>query len=121
VIPPDPAYLVGTGGAIGALCRAAMSARIDGETYPLGTLAVNVLGSFVLGSLTFAGASEEIVLVLGTGACGSFTTFSSFSFETVRLVEQGESAAAAANSALNLVGSLAAIGVAWLAVGIVLG
>ena len=121
MIPLDPAYLVGTGGAIGALCRVAVNAHIESETYPLGTLTVNVLGSFVLGLLTFAGASEEIVLLLGTGACGSFTTFSSFSFETVRLVEQGESAAAVANAAVNLVGSLAAIGVAWLAVGIVLG
>ncbi|EMA52634.1 MULTISPECIES: fluoride efflux transporter CrcB [Halococcus] len=121
MIPLDPAYLVGTGGALGALCRTYVSQRVDSETYPFGTLAVNVLGSFVLGLVTFAGASEEILLFLGTGACGSFTTFSSFSFETVRLVEQGESAAAAANGAVNLAGSLAAIGVAWLAVRVVLG
>lgn len=121
MIALDPAQLVGTGGAIGALCRTYVSQRVDGETYPFGTLAVNVIGSFALGLVTFAGASEEIVLLLGTGACGSFTTFSSFSFETVRLVEQGESVAAATNAAANLLGSLVAIGVAWFAVRIVLG
>lgn len=117
----DPAHLVGTGGALGALCRTYVNRRVDSRTFPFGTLAVNVLGSFVLGLVTFAGVGEEVILLVGIGACGSFTTFSSFSFETVRLVEQGESTAAAVNGAANLVGSLAAIGVAWLAVRIAFG
>lgn len=111
----DPAHLVGTGGAIGALCRAYVSQRVSSE-YPFGTLVVNVIGSFVLGLVTFSGVGGDVALLVGTGACGSFTTFSSFSFETVRLVEDGEVEWAAANTLVNLLGSLAAIGLAWLVV-----
>ncbi|WP_435079350.1 fluoride efflux transporter CrcB [Halococcus sp. AFM35] len=111
----DPAHLVGTGGALGALCRVYVSQRFEGD-YPTGTLAVNVIGSFALGLVTFAGAGETAVLLVGTGACGSFTTFSSFSFETVRLVEEGEAGRAAANALVTLFGALAAIGLAWLVV-----
>lgn len=109
----DPAHLVGTGGALGALCRVYVSQRFEGD-YPTGTLAVNVIGSFALGLVTFAGAGETAVLLVGTGACGSFTTFSSFSFETVRLVEEGKAGWAAANALVNLFGALAAIALAWL-------
>ena len=109
----DPAHLVGMGGALGALCRAYVSQRFEGE-YPVGTLAVNIIGSFALGLVTFVGAGEEVILLVGTGACGSFTTFSSFSFETVRLIEEDNLTAAAANALANLLGALAAIGLAWL-------
>ena len=111
----DPAHLVGTGGALGALARVYVSQRFEGE-HPTGTLVVNVLGSLALGLVTFAGAGETVVLLVGTGACGSFTTFSSFSFETVRLIEADEIGRAAVNGLANLVGSLAAIGFAWLVV-----
>ena len=109
----DPAHLVGTGGALGALCRVYVSQRFEGE-YPVGTLAVNVVGGFVLGLVTFVGAGEQVILLVGTGACGSFTTFSSFSFETVRLVEENDLTGAAANALANLLGALVAIGLAWL-------
>lgn len=117
----DPAHIVGTGGALGALCRTYVSQRVDSRTYPLGTLAVNVIGSFVLGLVTFTGVGNEVVLLLGTGVCGSFTTFSSFSFETVRLAERNEWVQASANAAGNLFGSLAAIGLAWLLIRVVFG
>ena len=112
-IPVDPAQIVGTGGAIGALCRHYLSEWIDVEEFPTGTLTVNVVGSFVLGFITLLGIDHELVLLLGTGACGSFTTFSSFSFETVRLWETDEHRRAVANAGLNLVGSLLAISLAW--------
>ena len=49
----------------------------------IGTLAINVTGSFVLGVLLGRGASADMVLVVGTAGCGSFTTFSTFAFEAV--------------------------------------
>jgi CrcB protein len=85
-----PAVLVGTGGAIGAMSRYAIGQWLLHERFPIGTLTVNVVGSFVLGLVTFAGLSTETVLFVGVGACGSFTTYSSFSFETVRLWETGD-------------------------------
>lgn len=112
----DPAHLVGTGGAIGALLRHYVSQQVEADAFPLGTLTVNVLGSFVLGVITFLGVGNQLLLLIGTGVCGSFTTFSSFSFETVRLWETGERARAVANATANLVGSLGAIGLAWLLV-----
>lgn len=83
----DPAHLVGTGGALGAICRYAMGRWLVHDRFPFATLAVNVVGSFVFGLVTFMGLSDEAILFIGIGACGSFTTYSSFSFETVRLWE----------------------------------
>lgn len=112
----DPAHIVGTGGAIGALLRYLVGQWIDTESLPLGTITVNVLGSFVLATLAFANASNELLLFLGTGACGSFTTFSSFSFETVRLWDTGDRRRALLNAAGTFVGAAGAIGLAWLLV-----
>lgn len=113
----DPAYLVGIGGTVGALLRTLVGELVDVESYPASTLAVNVLGSFALAAITFAGVGGDASLLLGTGVCGSFTTFSSFAVETVRLWETGERARAALNAAVNLVGAGIAIGIAWLLLG----
>ncbi|SEW23708.1 fluoride efflux transporter CrcB [Natrinema salifodinae] len=110
---PDPAHVVGTGGAIGALLRYWVSQRVAGDGFPLSTFLVNVVGSFVFGLAVFAGAGESTLRLVGTGICGSFTTFSSFSVETVRRYERGDRALAVANAAANLLASLAAIGLAW--------
>ena len=112
----DPAQVVGTGGAIGALLRHYVSERVDVDGFPLGTFTVNVIGSFALGLLAFLGVHNDLALLLGTGACGSFTTFSSFSFETFRLWETGERTRAVANALGNLAGAGVAIGAAWLLV-----
>ncbi|QCS44005.1 fluoride efflux transporter CrcB [Natrinema versiforme] len=116
-IDPEPAHVVGTGGAIGAVLRywvsQWLSARASSDRLPLPTFAVNVLGSFVFGLAVFAGANESTLSLVGTGICGSFTTFSSFSVETLQLYERGDRALAVGNAAANLAGSLAAIGVAW--------
>jgi len=109
----DPAHLVGIGGALGALARYYVGQAVDRKSFPLGTLTVNVVGSFVLGLVTFLAPRESVALLVGTGACGSFTTFSSFSFDTVRLWEQGRPAVALGNAVVNLAGALAAIGLAW--------
>jgi CrcB protein len=110
----NPAYLVGVGGVLGALARHLVYVALKrGADVPRGTLAVNAFGSFVLGAVTAAGVGESTLLFLGTGACGAFTTFSSFSVETVELWDGGKRRAAVVNAALNLVCSLAAVGVGW--------
>ena len=120
-LPTDPAYLVGTGAAIGAVARylvATLIVRWQGSgPFPTGTLVVNVIGSFVLGLLVLGGASEQAALLVGTGACGAFTTYSSFSVQTVRLWEDGKGGLAAVNAVGNLVLSAVAVGLAWLLVG----
>jgi CrcB protein len=113
MVSVEPAHLVGTGGAVGALCRHYLGSAVDVEGFPLGTLTVNIVGSFVLVLVTFAGPGSDLLLFLGTGACGSFTTFSSFSFDTVHLWESGERLRAGFNATANLVGAMAAIGLAW--------
>ena len=112
----DPAQLVGLGGAAGAVLRYGVNRLLGGRTFPVATLLVNAAGSFVLALVTFAGAGEPVVLAVGVGACGSFTTFSSFAYETVRLVEAEAPGLAALNAAGNLVAAGAAIGLAWLLV-----
>ncbi|OAQ53366.1 hypothetical protein HTG_07765 [Natrinema mahii] len=116
-VDPEPAHVVGTGGAIGAIGRywvgQWVSSRLERDRFPLATVVVNVLGSFALGLVVFAGASEATLHLVATGICGSFTTFSSFSVETLRLYERGDRALAIGNAAVSLAGSLAAIGLAW--------
>jgi fluoride exporter len=82
--------LVALGGALGAPLRylvdRAVQARHD-SVFPWGTFAVNVAGSLVLGLV--AGLSGAAYSLLGTGFCGAFTTYSTFSYETLRLLEEG--------------------------------
>ncbi|MGY0061727.1 fluoride efflux transporter CrcB [Streptomyces sp. LZ34] len=88
--------LVVAGGMVGAPLRyltdRAVQARHD-SVFPWGTFAVNVAGCLVLGLLTGAAtagaASSRLQLLLGTGLCGALTTYSTFSYETLRLAEDG--------------------------------
>jgi len=111
--------LVGIGGLVGSLCRYWLTGFVqqwNGAEFPLGTLAVNVLGSFIIG-LIFALSIERGLLsadtrvLLTTGFCGGFTTMSTFSFETVSLLRDGSTAAAFGNVAATLVLCLGAV---WL-------
>ncbi|WP_227379853.1 fluoride efflux transporter CrcB [Haladaptatus halobius] len=86
----EPAHLLGTGGAIGAVLRYTVGQLLVHDRFPFSTLTVNVVGSFVLGLVAFAGFNSEVTLFVGVGACGSFTTYSSFSVQTVRLWEKGD-------------------------------
>ncbi|MFC7097923.1 fluoride efflux transporter CrcB [Halobaculum marinum] len=98
---PDPA-LVAAGGAGGAVGRYLVGSAVDrGGSFPLGTLTVNVVGSFLLGLLTFLPVGGDVSLFVGTGACGAFTTFSSFSVATVQLWDGGERGRAVAFVAAN--------------------
>ena len=110
--------LVILGGMIGAPARyvadRALQKRLE-TVFPWGTFAVNIAGSFVLGFLLGAqrhlGLSASVVLLLGTGFCGGLTTFSTFGYETLRLLEDG----ALGEAGLNVLGSLAAgVLAAWL-------
>lgn len=78
--------------------------------YPLGTLVVNLFGSFLLGVLAALvrhhGADPDLRLVLGTGFCGGFTTFSTASLDVIRLVRDGRPLAALAHLLLNALGCL---------------
>jgi CrcB protein len=113
VIHLGPAHLVGIGGATGALLRYLVSEFVPAGEYPYGTIAVNVLGSFLLGLAVFAGIGGDTGLLVGTGLLGAFTTFSSFSFETVRLWETGDRRRAVGNLLGTFLGAVGAIGVAW--------
>ena len=107
--------LVLLGGA-GAVARfridGAIAARREGA-FPLGTFVINILGAFALGLLTGASVTGAWLFVLGTGFLGSFTTFSTWIFETDRLAEDGEEAAALANLGSSIAAGLAAAGVGW--------
>lgn len=111
----SPFLLVGLGGVFGALARHLVGSRFEDGVY--GTLTVNVLGSFVLGALVAAPVDGGLALVVGTGFCGAFTTFSSFAFETVRLFETGERRRAAFNATINLVAALLAVALGGLVAG----
>ncbi|WP_137989246.1 fluoride efflux transporter CrcB [Streptomyces vilmorinianum] len=107
--------LVLAGAAVGAPLRyltdRAVQSRHD-SVFPWGTFTVNVIGSFVLGLLTGV-SSAQAFLLLGTGLCGALTTYSTFSYETLKLYEGGAKGYAAANVA----GSVAAgLGAVWLGV-----
>lgn len=115
----NPAYLVGIGGAFGAVCRYLVDVAVPESIVPLGTLSVNVIGSFVLAFVTYLNPGGDVLLLVGTGACGSFTTFSSFSVATVGLWEEGSRRLSVAYAAANLIGALAAIALAWAVSGLV--
>ena len=112
------------GGAAGTGARYAISGwalRAFGPTFPYGTLAVNVLGSFGVGLLMQVGLSTPLMsptlrLCLTTGVMGGFTTYSTFNYETIRYLQDGAWLLAAANVAVTLAACLAA-GFAGLAAG----
>lgn len=113
----SPPVLVGLGGAVGALLRYATTAFLDAERFPYGTLAVNVVGSVGLGFLTFSGFGGDVLLFAGVGACGSYTTFSSSVYDTVRLIEAGHLRRGVAYALGTFLGAVAGVGLALLAVG----
>lgn len=117
----EPAYLVGTGGAIGAVLRYLVANAVlwwrGPTTFPTSTLVVNIIGSFVLGLIVFSSAGTDAMLLVGVGACGAFTTYSSFSVQTVRLWEDGMRGYAVVNAVGNLALSGLGLALAWLLVG----
>jgi fluoride exporter len=112
---------VAIGGALGSMARYALSGlvtRLTGGLFPYGTMFVNVTGAIVIGFLAtlsgpesrfFIPASGRIFMM--TGVCGGYTTFSTFSLETLNLMRDGEWARAVANAAGSVILCLLAV---WL-------
>ncbi|GGY42829.1 fluoride efflux transporter CrcB [Streptomyces djakartensis] len=103
-------WLLVVGGAmVGAPLRyltdRAVQSRHD-SVFPWGTFTVNVTGCLILGLLT--GAAGQLQLLLGTGLCGALTTYSTFSYETLRLAETGARLHAFLNVAASVTAGLAA-------------
>lgn len=112
----EPAYLIGAGGAIGAVLRYLVYQVLPTETFPFATLAVNGIGSFVIGIIAFSELNTSITLFVAVGICGAFTTYSTFSFETVELWENEANLMAVANAVGNIALCLCGVGIAWVIV-----
>ncbi|GIU11368.1 fluoride efflux transporter CrcB [Shewanella glacialipiscicola] len=101
--------LVALGGSIGAVFRYLISIfmiQVFGSSFPFGTLLVNVLGSFLMGVIYALGQmshiSPELKALIGIGLLGALTTFSTFSNETLLLMQEGDWLKATLNVVLNL-------------------
>jgi CrcB protein len=113
MITPLTWLAVAAGGALGSLARFWMTGAvtaITGPRYPIGTLLINVLGSFVIGVVAGAtltparmGMHPDLRVFLMVGVCGGFTTFSAFSLQTLELMQNGETTAAALYVAASVV------------------
>lgn len=89
--------LVAVGGGLGSVCRFLISLLMPKSTFPLATFAVNILGCFLVGLLSayfnsHANLSPNMKLLLIMGFCGGFTTFSTFAFEKVSMLQNGNHA-----------------------------
>ncbi len=113
--------LVAVGGLIGSVLRYWLAGIVqganDGAAFPAGTLAVNVAGSFLIGlvmtlSLERGLVNDDVRILLTTGFCGGFTTMSTFSYETIALLRDGEMLLALGNVGATLAACFAAVWVA---------
>ncbi|MCC6348235.1 MAG: fluoride efflux transporter CrcB [Candidatus Eisenbacteria bacterium] len=116
------ALLVALGGALGSVLRWLVGGWVQSltpsSTFPWGTFAVNAIGSFAIGALLGLALERALVppamrLLLVTGLLGGFTTFSSFSYETLQLARDGQWPAAVGYSLGSLVLGVAAAFVGW--------
>ncbi len=109
------ALWVGLAGGVGAAARYVVDRSVGGRVLgraPAGTLLVNATGSLLLGLVTglvlFHGGTRMLTLVLGTGFCGGYTTFSAASFEAVRHLQLRRPGSCFSTALANLAGCLAA-------------
>ena len=111
--------LVALGGLVGSIARYWLAGAVQSLTdngFPSGTLVVNVVGSFVIGlvmalSLERGLVDDELRILLTTGFCGGFTTMSTFSYETLFLMRDGERLLALGNIGATLA---ACLGATWI-------
>lgn len=108
--------LVALGGAVGAPLRYLTDRAVQARhgagvpyVFPWGTLTANAAGSLLLGVLTGASVSTPVHALLGTGLCGALTTYSTFSYESLRLAEAGRGFLAGANVLVSLLVGLGAV------------
>ncbi|WP_027178680.1 fluoride efflux transporter CrcB [Maridesulfovibrio bastinii] len=115
---------IAAGGAAGTMCRyfvAGFAQRLVGSSFPIGTFTVNMAGCFLFGFVTSffenrIGMTAELRLMLLTGFMGAFTTFSTYMFESVNLVKNGQWTLAALN-----MGGQTALGFMCIMLGLALG
>lgn len=110
--------LIALGAAVGAPARYLTDRSIQSRhdtVFPWGTLAVNVVASFVLGLLSGAAAhiSPDLNAVLGTGLCGALSTYSTFGYETLRLMQRHARFYAVMNVAITLAAGIGAAAFGW--------
>ncbi|MEI8331715.1 MAG: CrcB family protein [Methanomicrobiales archaeon] len=103
----EPFFLVGNVGAIGSIFRFESSKLQPVQGLPTGTALVNILGSFDLLLVVFTGLPGDLYSLVGIGAQGGFTTFSTFCFKTFRMLEDNDHSTMLKNMLINIVGSLA--------------
>lgn len=117
------------GSAVGGGARYLLVGAVQGAlgpSFPYGTLAVNLVGSFLMAIVMYAGLQVNALpptvrVALTAGVMGGFTTYSSFSYETLRALQRGAVASAALNVASTLLGCLAAAALGWALARAVLG
>lgn len=110
-------WYVALGGAVGSVLRYLVGIVIQARTgweFPVGTLVVNLSGCLLLGFLIYyalatPAVTPEVRALLTTGLCGGYTTFSTFSYEAVALVQNGEWRRATLYVGLSVAGSIAAV------------
>lgn len=103
------------GGAFGTALRYLIGVSVQawyGPSFPIGTLVVNLIGSFLISMLMYLAVDRGLMatptrIVIATGVLGGFTTYSSFNFETLRLWQQGNLGLGFLNMGLTVVGCLA--------------
>ena len=99
------------GAALGAPARYLLDRAVQARhrsMFPWGTFAVNIVGSFILGALAGANPTGIVTHLVGTGFCGALTTYSTFGYETVRLMQEGASRLALLNALASIAAGLAA-------------
>jgi len=107
-------FMVCLGGTVGTAARYLLGVSVQaafGPSFPVGTLAVNLIGSFLVSLVMYLGVDKGLIatptrIVLCTGVLGGFTTYSSFNFETMRLWQQGSIGLGLLNLGLTVAGCL---------------
>jgi CrcB protein len=116
---------IAIGSALGGMSRYGLSRAVAlryGETFPWGTLTVNVIGSLVIGFVAALSGPDSRMIIspnarqfMMVGLCGGFTTFSSFSLQTLELIRNRDFAEAGGNVLLSVAACLAAVAIGYIA------
>ena len=112
----DRLLWIGLGGALGTIARYGLSTWCQqrfGAGFPVGTLAVNAIGSFLLGGIMHVGSTTDLLspmvrLALGVGVMGGFTTYSTFNYETFRYFQTGAWVTGILNVLVTVLGCMVA-------------
>ena len=115
-----PVILVGLGGFLGAILRYLVSGIVVRiAELPTGTLIVNVIGSMALSIFTFTSVSDSTMYFVNIGLLGSFTTFSTFAYETFKLLDEGENMYFILNISLNILLCLMGVAMGYIVVNLI--